>query len=173
MSRSTDSGSGNRNLWLTAIALLCLILVVWLKFYGLLLAAPIIFMTLLLVRNRHDAPETTALRSSIELSAEDISDVIADYDHFVSSPDTDAIADRTLHRPALLDADCADPDIERFHFQCQTNRRFLHRLQARLAGELSVAELEQLLSITDQRATELKESWFLARRSAKRLGPGH
>lgn len=173
MPHSPDPKSGGRALWLGLIAVSCLVLILWLKAYGLVLAVPIIAITALILRTRHDAPETDALRSSIMLSAEDIADVIQDFDHFAGSPHTDAIADRTLNRPALLDQDCSHPDIENFHFQCQTNRRFLNRLEAKLTTDLSVAELDQLLGVTDRRALEFKESWLLARRSAKRLGPNY
>lgn len=162
--------AGSRNLWLLLVAVCCLLLVVWLRGYGLLLSLPIILMTIVLVRHRPDEPEAKALRSSISLSADDIRDVIDDYEFFADSPDTDAVADRTLHRPALLDQDCDHPDIEAFHFQRMTNRRFLNRLDARLAADLSVSELEQLLNVTDRRALELKEAWLMARRSAKQLG---
>lgn len=173
MPHSSESKFGGRALWLGLIAVSCLVLVLWLRAYGLVLAIPIIAITALLLRHRHDAPETDALRSSIILSAEDIEDVIGEFDRFANSPDTDAMADRTLNRPALLDQDSEHPDIEKFHFHCQTNRRFLNRLEGKLTTDLSVEELEQLLAVTDRRSMELKESWLLARRSAKRLGPGH
>lgn len=170
MSENTDPKLNSRTVLFALVALCCLALVFWLRFYGVVLSIPILLMAVFLIRNRHDAPETDALRSSISLSAEDITTVLEDYEYFAESPETDAVADRTLQRPALADKDCTQPDIEDFHFQCHTNRRFLSRLQARLSGELSVAELEQLLNVTDRRALELKESWLLARRSAKRLG---
>lgn len=171
---SDAPGQGSRTdrqtMWLIAIALCCLVLVAWLKLPGLLLSVPIILVTILVSRNRPDAPETRALRSSIDLSAEDIHHVILDFEQFSNSPDTDSVADRTLYRPALLDQDCEHPDLENFRFQYSSNRRFLSRLPARLLADLTVTELEQLLNVTDRRAQELKDSWLLARRTAKRLG---
>ncbi|WP_156232719.1 hypothetical protein [Corynebacterium occultum] len=155
------------------IILCCVVLVGWLKFYGLLLAIPVLLVTVLVARARPDATEARALRSSVELSAEDIQNVILEFENFRGAPDTDAMADRTLHRPALLDEDCDHPDLENFRFQFNSNRRFLSRLPARLAADLTVTELEQLLHVTDQRAESLKDAWLTARRSAKQLGPDY
>lgn len=159
-----------QNVWLFIILVCCVVLVGWLKFYGLLLAIPVLLVAVLVARARPDAPEVRALRSSIELSAEDIQHVILEFENFREAPDTDAMADRTLHRPALLDEDCDHPEIENFRFQYNSNRRFLSRLQARLVADLTVPELEQLLHVIDQRADSLRESWLAARRSAKQLG---
>ena len=52
-----------------------------------------------------------------------------------------------------------------------TARRFLSRLDARLAAEnLEGSQLETILTVTDMRALEIKETWLAARQAAQRLG---
>ncbi|MDK2582028.1 hypothetical protein MFL68_000395 [Corynebacterium sp. BWA136] len=143
-----------------------------LKIPGLFIAALLIAAALLMLYTRPDASEQAALRGSIRLSAEDIEDVIAEYEDFQSSEAAEKIADRTLYRPALLDLDCSDPSIEAFHYELSGARRFLRRLNLRVNAEkVSTNELDSLLKVTDGRARELKETWLSARRAAFALGP--
>lgn len=163
--------------WLTlAIVVLCCIGLVWrLLVPGALLSLILLVLTFLLLRRRPDAYEHKALRTSIALSAEDVEDVLAEYERFSCSPDTDCLADRTIHRPALMDQDCTDADISDFHYQRTSSRRFLRRLNARLADPtLEIQQLETLLSVTDKRAAALRAAWLRARQAAQRIGPsGH
>lgn len=172
--RGGASGS-RRNRWLLAgTVAACAVVLIWFRLQGLILLLPILLVAIMVLRYRPDATEVNALRSSILLSAEDISDVLDEYNRFAGDSDAEALADRTLHRPALLDQDCAHPDIEEFHYQRSTARRFLNRLDARLANpDLEISQLEILLSVTDERALELKESWLAARQAAQRLGPDY
>lgn len=165
----------HRQWWVLAIILAaCIAVLAIFRLQGLLLIIPILAVVALVMTRRPDTSETIALRSSIMLSADDIRDVVAEFDHFTDSADTTAIADRTLTRPALLDLDCTDPDIAAFHHEYATARRFLSRLDARLANEsLEVPQLESLLQVTDMRALELKETWLAARQAAQRLGPNY
>lgn len=165
----------NRRLWILLLVLAsCVIILGMFRLQGLLLLLPIVAVALFVVTKRPDSSETAALRSSIALSAEDIEDVIAEFDRFSSGTDTEAIADRTLSRPALMDLDCTDPDIAAFHHEYATARRFLGRLDARLANhDLDVSQLESLLNVTDLRALEIKETWLAARQAAQRLGPDY
>lgn len=168
-------GRRGRHPWvLVATAAACVVVLVMFRLQGLILLVPILLVALMVLRYRPDATEVTALRSSISLSAEDLRDVLDEFDRFSDDADADALADRTLHRPALLDQDCSDPEIEEFHYQQATARRFLNRLEARLANpDLEIGQLETLLSVTDQRVLELRESWLTARQAAKRLGPNY
>ena len=161
-----------RQRWiLLLIIAACVAVLVIFRLQGLLLILPILAVAMLVMSRRPDTTETLALRSSITLSAEDIEDVIAEFDRFATGTDAEAIADRTLNRPALLDLDCTDPDIAAFHHEYATARRFLSRLDARLAAEnLEVSQLETLLTVTDMRALEIKETWLAARQAAQRLG---
>lgn len=165
----------HRQWWVLAIILAaCIAVLAIFRLQGLLLIIPILAVAALVMTRRPDTSETIALRSSIMLSADDIRDVVAEFDHFTDSADTTAIADRTLTRPALLDLDCTDPDIAAFHHEYATARRFISRLDARLANEsLEVPQLESLLQVTDMRALELKETWLAARQAAQRLGPNY
>ena len=163
----------NRRVLVLALILVGSVAVVaTLKLPGVFIAALLIAAALLMLHTRPDASEQAALRSSIRLSAEDIEDVLAEYEDFRSSEAAEKIADRTLYRPALLDLDCSDPTIEAFHYEISGARRFLRRLNLRVnAEEVSTNELESLLKVTDERARELKETWLSARRAAFALGP--
>ncbi|WP_347305854.1 hypothetical protein [Corynebacterium sp. SA-MJD20WY100] len=152
----------------------CVILIALLKVPGLMISFLLVGAALLMMSARPESTEHDALRTSIQLSSEDIRDVMAQFEDFEVSQDTDIIADRTLHRPALLDLDTNDPDIEAFHYQFASASRFLKRLPARLASPmLDTNQLEQILSVTDQRAASLQESWLAARQAAFRLGPDY
>ena len=155
------------------VAVCCVALVGWLKVTGVMLAGVIMMLAYFVLHQKGNPSEAEALRTSIRLSAEDIKDVLDEYEEFLTGTDPDRQADRMLHRPALADPDCGDGDIEAFFFASQTARRFLTRLDARLAADLSVAQLDSLLSVTDRRALEIKEHWVTARRSALRLGSNY
>ncbi|QMV85477.1 hypothetical protein HW450_01625 [Corynebacterium hindlerae] len=158
--------------WLIALSLLgCMWLIFTLKTVGLLLSLGIIGMLMVASRRRPDAVEIDALRASILLSAQDITDVLDEFDQFCTSPDAQHLEDRTLLRPALLERDSVNPDIAGFHEDCANAQRFLHRLPARINAPLSVSQAERLLAITDDRAASLRESWITARRVARGL-PG-
>lgn len=164
-----------RRWWILLIIVVSILLILAiLRVQGLLLILPIAVIAVLVLGKRPDTSETRALRSSITLSSEDIQDVIAEFEMFSSSPEAEHMADRTLTRPALLDADCSDPDIEAFRHEYATARRFLGRLEARLAkNDLDIPQLESLLKVTDQRALALRETWIAARQAAQRLGPDY
>lgn len=152
----------------------CIVLIALLKVPGLMISFLLVGAALLMMSARPESTEHDALRTSIRLSSEDIRDVMAQFEDFEVSQDTDIIADRTLHRPALLDLDTNEPDIEAFHYQYASASRFLKRLPARLASPmLDTNQLEQILSVTDQRAASLQESWLAARQAAFRLGPDY
>lgn len=170
ISPSSGSSRYNTSTWVSTISIVCcLVLIVWLKTIGIVLSLCIAAAVYGMLRLRVDTPENACLNHSIMLSAIDITDVIAEFEHFQNSNDSDAMADRVLHRPELNNPDSTDLDIEAFYFQLSTARRFLTRLQAHLATANTTEELESLLSITDRRALELKEAWHAARRAAYRF----
>ncbi|MEJ5996923.1 hypothetical protein [Corynebacterium sp. H130] len=157
--------------WLLTLAfLLCIWMMVTLKVSGVLLSIGVAGLLLIATR-RPDGLEIEAIVASIQLSAEDLADVISDFDRFCTSPDVQSLEDRTLLRPALMDRDTQVPEIATFHEDVANAQRFLHRLPARLAGELSVKQAEKLLMITDERVAALRESWLSARRAARDIGP--
>lgn len=168
----TPVSRGALSIGLTIVA--CIVLIVLLKIPGVFISLVLAAAVWLMSSARPQSAEIQALRSSIRLSAEDIRDVMAEFEHFETSMDPDSLADRTLHRPALLDLDTNDAEVEAFHYQYATAGRFLKRLPGRLANPmLGTGQLEQLLTVTDQRAAELKESWLAARRAAQRLGTNY
>lgn len=154
------------------VACLAAALVVFGRFPGMVLAAALVGITVLVMHRPDRDQQLAALRTSIELSADEIREVLDEYERFALGEDAESIADRTLRRPALLNDDSPDEDIARFHFEAASARRFLHRLPARTADPgLTAAQLENLLSVTDGRALCLREAWVAARRAARRLGP--
>lgn len=152
-----------------ALLLACLVLIVVFKAYGVILAILILGFGAFAVYNRPDSRETSTLRASIELSLQDIQDIFNEFERFRFSNDTDSVADRTLYRPALLDSDSSDPAIEEFYYLESTSHRFINRAQAQLAGNLSVSQLDSLLSIADKRSFQLQQAWIEARKAARRL----
>ena len=165
----------NRRTLVFILLVLCAIaIVVTLKLPGLIIAAMLVGAGWFMLRTRPDTAERKALRSSISLSADDIQDVIAEFEEFETSTEAEPLADRTLYRPALLDLDCSHPAIDAFHYELAGARRFLRRLNIRIhAHGMRTQDLEALLRVTDERARELKESWLAARRAAFRLGPDY
>lgn len=150
------------------------VLIVTLKLPGVILAIFICGALWLFVGARPDASEHAALRASIALTVEDITGVLEDYATFSTSDDAEALADRTLHRPALADVDCTNPTIEAFHYEMHGAQRFLRRLDARVnSPDTGTSELESLLKVADDRAAELKEAWLAARRAALALGTNY
>lgn len=158
---------------IAVIGVCCLVLVLWLKLPGLILAGVIVAAVFGFNQLRPLTPEISSLTTSIRLSADEIAHVQSSWQDFLTATDADSLADRTLHRPALVDPDCGDPDIEKFHFEISNAARFMGRLEARLNAGLSVSQLEALLNVTDDRALELRESWLSARKAAQRLGPDY
>ena len=166
----TGSGSPVSPWPLVATGLLCMVLTAWLKLEGIILGALIMSLAYFVLRHRPDGAEAESLATSIRLSAEDISDVIEEFERFRSGTDPDSVTDRSQKRPALADPDCAHPDIETFYFEYGTACRFIGRLDERLTGDLSIPQLETLLGVTDRRALDLRDAWARARRTALRLG---
>lgn len=166
------SGRSRLTVWLIA-AVVAMSLVLVAKLPGLLLA--MVMMTAVALFLRRSTPyhaELGALRTSLTLTCEDIQTVLDEYDYFEASSDPAALADRTLHRPQLLDADSHDEAIARFHFERHSAQRFLHRIGALINDpDLTPAELHGLIEIADTRARELRDTWLDARFAAKRLGP--
>lgn len=156
-----------------AVALVAVAAVLLGRGFGALLVVVLVLGALLYLGRRPGAdPEIEGLRASIQLACEEVEDTLHQYENFAHGGDAESLADRTLHRPALLDADSDDPAIARFHFERAAARRFLGRIRAKLASPaLGVRELEGLLSVADGRASELGQSWVEARRAARHLGP--
>lgn len=166
------SGRYRYTVWLvTAVAALSLVFVG--KLVGTVLAILLVAsVAALLQRSTPYHAELGALRTSLQLTCDEIAAVLDDYDTFSSSNDPTALADRTLHRPRLLEVDSDNTEIARFHYEAHAARRFLHRLPARVNdAELSAEQLNTLISVADERARDLRDAWIAARQAAKRLGP--
>ena len=142
------SASQRRGLALLLAAVTAAVLIVTLKLPGVILAAFVCGALWLFADARPNASEHAALRASIALTVEDITGVLEDYATFATSDDAESLADRTLHRPALVDVDCANPVIEAFHYEMHGAQRFLRRLDARVnSPHVETSELESLLKV--------------------------
>lgn len=161
--------SNNRGVWVL-LAICCALLVLFLRAQGVFLAIVILAVAFFFSMYRPNRREQTTLASSILLSREDILDVLAEYDAFLTSPDAKNLADRTLERPALADENCHHPAIAEFRFLAQSARRFISRIEIRLKWEPTVPQLEALLTVTDKRAEDIRAAWLEARRVAAQLG---
>lgn len=123
-------------------------------------------------RPNHADPELRSMRASLEISRDDINDIVAEYDNFLHGTSTDAVAERTLYYPALVDENTTESQIVEFKLRVSAARRFTSRLDSHLADpSLSKESLNKLISVADERAAELALSWADARKTAKRLGP--
>ncbi|WKD59120.1 hypothetical protein [Corynebacterium caspium] len=162
-----------RFLTLGALAISMFLLVVILKLPGLLISLVLGLLAFSVARNQPvETYETTTLATSIRLSAEEIEGVLNEFEYFLFSSDAPALADRTLHRPALADSDSTIPEVERFYFEARAAQRFLNRLESRIERcRYSVSQLEKLLAVTDERANSLQESWLSARRASRMIDP--
>jgi len=148
------------------------LLVITLRVPGIMLAI-VLVAVMYAVLHRYDTdPEASALTSSLRIVRDDIGDILARYDTFLHGPDPDAIAERTLYYPALADPGTTHPAIQDFQLRAAAARRFIARVDARLAqGDLDRAQLEHLITIADERAFALDTAWRDARRAARELGP--
>ncbi|AKK11292.1 hypothetical protein [Corynebacterium uterequi] len=155
-----------------AVAVLCLLLVFTLRTAGLFLSGLLFLAAALFAwRSSFIQPESRALRTSIQLSTDDIQAILDAYDRFLLAGDADSIADRTLHRPALADESCDAPAITEFRAKAEAARRFIYRVGAIVEDpSVTTTELTNILGIADQRSQELAEAWNQARLEARRLG---
>lgn len=150
------------------IALSCCVLIWLLKTPGIFLSIILFIAIYYMIDHRPNSAEIDSLRSSVILSVEDIEDIEAQYNRFAHGSDTSSIADRTLKRPELLNTFSTVPEIESFHYLLSNSDRFIQRVRLHLNTSLNTSQLEKLLDITDQRASQLQQAWIDARRAARR-----
>lgn len=150
------------------IALSCCVLIWLLKTPGIFLSIILFIAIYYMIDHRPNSAEIDSLRSSVILSVEDIEDIEAQYNRFEHGSDTSSIADRTLKRPELLNTFSTVPEIESFHYLLSNSDRFIQRVRLHLNTSLNTSQLEKLLDITDQRASQLQQAWIDARRAARR-----
>ncbi|WIM66790.1 hypothetical protein QP027_06520 [Corynebacterium breve] len=140
---------------------------------GLIASLLIATITFFLTLPQGNDPEIASLRASLTIARDDVADIIQAYDTLLLGTTTEAIADRTLHFPALAEQSSTVPAIEEFQLRVAAARRFVSRLDYHIEDpSLDRASLEKLIAVTDERAAELSLAWADARRAAKRLGPG-
>lgn len=150
----------------------CVVLVLSLKLPGLLLSALLIIGAILFARRMQVDPEVLAIRSSLQYARDDIAEVLDAYEQLQHGASASDIADRTLHYPALANPDNSVPQVNEFLLRASSARRFLERIDGYLEStSTDKAQLERILTVADERAFELQESWDDARRAAKEIGP--
>lgn len=160
-------------LWGGGIIVVMVLLVLLLRVPGLVLAALVGTGAVLSKPYFFTDPEVESLRASLLLARDDIAEILAAFDDLRYGDSTEALADRTLHVPALAQGELSVPEISEFWLRASAAQRFIQRIDAYL-GDASVNrfQLERLIQVADQRAMELELSWVEARRVAGELGPG-
>lgn len=165
----------NRNreavIWLTLAMVVVILLVARLGFLGLILGIGLAAIAFVGFRNSTVDPEIEALKASLRVARDDIAEIIDWYDDFTTGSDLEALTQRTLTYRALAVPNSDIPEIEDFQLRLDSSRRFLARVDTHLLqSDLSRHELEKLITIADQRASELACSWSDARRAARNAG---
>lgn len=147
-------------------------LVVLLRVPGLILSALLVAVVLFVVRRYQANPEIEAMRASLGYARDDICEILDAYDKLRNGASAADIADRTLYFPALANPDNSVPEVNEFLLRASSARRFLSRLDAYIENpDVDRAQLERLITIADQRASELEIAWNDARRAAREIGP--
>ncbi|MDN8593784.1 MULTISPECIES: hypothetical protein [unclassified Corynebacterium] len=160
-------------IWLTLALVVAILLGTRMGYIGLLIGIAIAAVAFIGYRNSTVDPEVEALKSSLRVARDDIAQVVAEYEDFMSGIGPDALAERTLTYRALAHPHSDIPAIEDFHLRLGSSRRFLARVDTHLGNDdLDRRALERMINIADQRACDLAASWADARRAARRLGPG-
>lgn len=148
------------------------ILVVFLKVPGAILSALLVAVVFLVGRRYQANPEIEAMRASLGYARDDICEILDAYDQLQNGASAADIADRTLHFPALANPDNSVTEVNEFLLRASSARRFLARLDAYMEDpNVDRAQLGRLITIADQRASELEISWDSARRAAREIGP--
>lgn len=152
--------------------LAAVLMLVAFKTVGLVMGIALVLATAFYVSARRPTGRQEKLRSLLRHAADDLRDILGHYEEFAFSEDAEHIADRTLHRPELLNPDSEVTEVSAYHQMRANTQRFLRRLDAHLSDEsLADTELENLLTITDQRSRQLQEAWLRARGAAREIGP--
>lgn len=165
--RSTEGA-----IWLTLALVVAILLATRFGWTGLILGCVIAAVAFIGYWNSTMDPEVESLKASLRVARDDIEQIVDEYHEFLNGSSTDALADRTLNYPELANPNSKLPAVEDFHLRLGSARRFISRVDAHLLNDdLDRHSLERILSIADQRAADLAESWTDARKAARRRGP--
>lgn len=158
--------------WLTLVLVVAILLGARFGWLGLIFGGIIAAVAFISFCNSTTDPEIESLRASLRVSRDDIEQVVGEYDDLLQGASTDALAARTLHYPELANPHSRLTEVEDFHLRLSSAKRFLARVDAHLLNDdLDRTSLERMISIADQRAADLAESWTDARRAARNHGP--
>lgn len=159
-------------IWLTLALVVAILLGARFGWLGLILGGVVAAVAFIGFCNSTTDPEIESLRASLRVARDDIEQVLGEYDDLLQGPSTDALADRTLHYPELANPHSRLAEVQDFHLRRSSAKRFLARVDTHLlSDDLDRTSLERMLSIADQRAADLAESWTDARRAARDYGP--
>lgn len=148
------------------------LLVVVLKLPGFFLSVALIAAVVMIGRRYQLSPEVESMQASLRLARDDIAEILASFDDLQHGASAAAVADRTLHFPALANPDMSVPAINEFLLRASSARRFIARVDSYLDSPVvDRPQLERLISVADQRAFELQVAWDEARRAAREIGP--
>ena len=161
-----------RALYGALILALAILLVVFFRLPGLLIAALLIVFGAAVHRRYDTSPEIASLKASLRIARDDMAEILQSYDDLQHGTSTQSVADRTLNYPALAQGDVSHHAISEFLLRTSSARRFIARIDGYLESpDIDRIQLEKLIGIADERAMELAESWDDARRAARQIGP--
>lgn len=161
-----------RALYGALILALAILLVVFFRLPGLLIAVLLIIFGAAVHRRYDTNPEIASLKASLRIARDDMAEILQSYDDLQHGTSTQSVADRTLNYPALAQGDVSHHAISEFLLRTSSARRFIARIDGYLESpDIDRFQLEKLIGIADERAMELAESWDDARRAARQIGP--
>lgn len=161
-----------RALYGALILALAILLIVFFRLPGLLIAVLLIIFGVAVHRRYDTNPEIASLKASLRIARDDMAEILQSYDDLQHGTSTQSVADRTLNYPALAQGDVSHHAISEFLLRTSSARRFIARIDGYLESpDIDRFQLEKLIGIADERAMELAESWDDARRAARQIGP--
>ena len=151
---------------------LAILLVVFFRLPGLIIAILLVVFGVAVHRRYNINPEVASLKASLRIARDDMAEILQSYEDLQHGTSTQAVADRTLNYPALANGDVSHHAISEFLLRSSSARRFIARIDGYLESpDIDRYQLERLISVADERALELSESWDDARRAARQIGP--
>ena len=154
------------------ILAVAILLVVFLRLPGLLIAVLLVILGIAVHGRYNTNPEVASLKASLRIARDDMAEILQNYEDLQHGTSTQAVADRTLNYPALANGDVSHHAISEFLLRSSSARRFIARIDGYLESpDIDRYQLERLITVADERALELAESWDDARRAARQIGP--
>ena len=82
-----------------------LLLVVFFRLPGLIIAVLLVMLGVAVHRRYNTNPEVASLKASLRITRDNMAEILQSYEDLKQGTSTQAVADRTLHYPALANGD--------------------------------------------------------------------